>query len=408
MVSRVTVELPLGLLVLASLLGVAGCSAGSGLLADPDRPAALRLVTLDTAPIIATSAASATGPGTIQIRPATFTETEDSGSSAWCQYLKEDSAAEATILRSPSVNGTVNTNGQAGVSLGLSVSSFTKARLLEEAAQVKCRRHVAETGMQKLAFVPPRGLTPGGYRAKSFSIQVRKGELDELRQQIKYELRRGNISAEKADYLSGLIDQVHADGNAAKSLAARPPGEKSGTPEKAAFLGEDLRLADAELDEINRRIRDAEAMDVSVSAGWTSDGLRDGYDVHDGAFIGQVSFSYKLGALSPQRFAHEARAREAKLSAMQEQEKGAPWQAQLQLMAEQRSLAGLLESQIKLNRTLAETLKLVTVMSSVPSREFAGTLIAARIQVVGLLAEKAAIDGSIEEIDRAAKPRKTG
>jgi hypothetical protein len=149
-------------------------------------------------------------------------------------------------------------------------------------------------------------------------------------------------------------------------------------------------------------------MDVSVSAGWTSDGLRDGYDVHDGAFVGQVSFSYKLGALSPQRFALEERAREAKLRAMRDQETGAPWQAQLQQMAEQRSLAGLLETQIKLNQALAETLKLVTVLGSVPSREFAGTLIAARIQVVRLLAEKAAIDGSIEEIDRTTKRRKTG
>ncbi len=408
MVSRVTVERPLGLLVLASLLGVAGCSAGSGLLANPDTPADLRLATLDTPPIIATAAAGSAVPGTVQIRPATFEEAEAPGNSAWCQYLKEDSAAEATILRSPSVNGTVDSNGQAGVSLGLSVSDFNKARLLEEAAQVKCRRHLAEAGLQKLAFMPPRGLTPGGYRAKSISIQVRKGELDELRQQIKYELRRGNITAEKADYLSGLIDQVHAEGNAAKSQAVRPPAENSGSRKEAASLGEDLRQADAELDEINRRIRNAEAMDVSVSAGWSSDSLRDGYDVHDGGVVGQVSFSYKLGALSRQRFAHEERAREAKLSAMREQEKGAPWQAQLQQMAEQRNLAGLLDSQIKLNRTLAETLKLVTVMSSVPSREFAGTLIAARIQVVRLLAEKAAIDGSIEEMDGTAKRRKTG
>ncbi len=77
-------------------------------------------------------------------------------------------------------------------------------------------------GFAEAGFAAPVGLTAAGYRAKSISILVRKDELAELREQIKYELRRGNITAEKAASLSVLIDEINLEGNAAKLQAARP------------------------------------------------------------------------------------------------------------------------------------------------------------------------------------------
>ena len=360
------------LLVLTSVLGMAGCTAGAGLYG----PGALRLATLDSPPEITASTSKIAGaqakPDVVQIRPATFIETDDASESAWCRYLKEDSAAEATILRSPTLSGNVDDGGKAAVSLGVSVSSFTKARLIEEAARVKCRRYLAESGLQKLAFITPQGLTAAGFRAKSISILGRKADLDELRQQIKYELRRGNINVEKATSLSVLIDEINAEGNAAKSQADRRLADDLGKPLGAAILGEDLLKAEAELEDINNRIRTADAMDVSVSAGWNDEQLRDGFDVQDDSFSGKISFSFKLGAVSPQRFAHERRAKEAKLRAIRDQEGGTLWQIQMLHKAHQRALAGLAGSQAKLNEALAEALKLVTVLGSVQSPEFSG------------------------------------
>ena len=399
------------LLVLTSMLGMAGCTAGAGLLTGLDGPGTLRLATLDSPPEITASTSKIAGaqtmPDVVQIRPATFVETEESAESAWCRYLKEDSAAEATILRSPTLSGNVDDGGKAAMSLGVSVSSFTKARLIEEAARVKCRRYLAEAGLQKLAFITPQGLTAAGFRAKSISILVRKADLDELRQQIKYELRRGNINVEKATSLSVLIDEINAEGNAAKSQADRRYADDLGKPLGAAILGADLIKAEAELEDITNRIRTADAMDVSVSAGWTDEQLRDGFDVQDDSFSGKISFSFKLGAVSPQRFAHERRAKEAKLRAVRDLEGGTLWQIQMLHKAHQRALAGLAGSQAKLNEALAEALKLVTVLGSVQSPEFTGTLIAAKIQVIRLLADKAAIDGSIEEIEQNMKRLKT-
>ena len=382
-------------LILAGVFGMAGCTAGGGLLTNTESPASLRLATLDQ-----------TAQAGVEIRPATFSETDDSSNSAWCQYLKEDSAAEATILRSPSINGSMDDNGKLGVSLGVSVSSFTKARLIEEAAQVKCRSHLAQAGLQKRAVVAPLGLTAAGYRAKSISILVRKNDLAELREQIKYELRRGNITAEKAASLTVLIDEINLEGNVEKLQASRPAQFVAKAPEARRF-GADLIQAEAELDAINKKIRTADAVDVSVSAGWNDLGLRDGFDVQNDSFGGRVSVSFKLGAVAPQRFELEQRARDAKLRALQEQVNAPDRQIAAQRQAQQQALADLTQSQTRLNETLADTIKLVKVLGSVSSPEFAGTFIAAKIQIVRLLAEKAAVDGSIDEIRQSMKRRRT-
>jgi hypothetical protein len=301
----------------------------------------------------------------------------------------------------------VDDSGKLGVSLGVSVSSFTKAKLIEEAAQVKCRSHLAREGLQKRELVAPVGLTAAGYRAKSISILVRKDELAELREQIKYELRRGNITAEKAASLSALIDEINLEGNVAKLQAARPIPVVAKAPEAGPF-GEDLIQAEAELDAINKKIRTAEAVDVSVSAGWDDLGLRDGFDVQENSFGGKVSVSFKLGAMAPQRFAHERRARDAKLRALQGQVNAPDRLIAAQRQAQQQALADLTQSQARLNETLADTIKLVKVLGSVSSPEFSGTFIAAKIQVVRLLAEKAAVDGSIDEIRKTLKRPKAG
>jgi hypothetical protein len=143
-------------------------------------------------------------------------------------------------------------------------------------------------------------LTTAGYWAKSISILAHRNDLVELREHIKYELRRGNITAEKATTLNRLIDEIEA----AAKLPAGP------------------------------------------------------------------------------------------VAAQQE--------------IQQQALVELTQLQAKLGETLADTTILVKVLDSVSSPEFAGTLIAAKIQVVRLQAEKAAVDGTINEIQQSMKRAKAG
>ncbi len=142
------------------------------------------------------------------------------------------------------------------------------------------------------------GLTGAGHQARSTTTLSRRNDLAELREHIKYELRRGNITADKAITLNHLIDEI----------------EREAT------------------------------VDIVVN----------------------------------------------------------------QAAAQQQALANLVQSQAKLNETLADTIKLVEVLGSVSSPEFAGTFLAAKIQVVRLLVEKAAVDGSIDEIRQNMKRPKAG
>ncbi len=145
-------------------------------------------------------------------------------------------------------------------------------------------------------------LTGAGYQARSITILSRRNDLAELREHIKYELRRGNITGERATSLNHLIDQIH--------LAAA----------------------------------------VAAPAG----------------------------------------------------------QLVVRREARQMAIARLTRWQAKLSETLADTIKLVKVLGSVSRPEFAGTFIAAKIQVVRLVAEKAAVDGSIAEIRQGMKRPKAG
>ena len=140
----------------------------------------------------------------------------------------------------------------------------------------------------------PLGLTGAGHQARSLTIQSHRNDLAELREHVKYELRLGNITAERAATLNHLIDEIDPEPTVAPVAAQR------------------------------------------------------------------------------------------------------------------QSLADLTQSQARLNQTLADTVKLVKILGSVSSPEFAGTFIAAKIQVVRLLSEKAAVDGSIDEIRQSMKRPKAG
>ena len=400
----------IALLVLTSVLGMSGCAGTTGLLSGQSSVQGLRLTTVDAQPevtqlttLIRTKRIS----DEVEIIPAASVEVDEAASSQWCKYLKEDSAAQATILRSPTLSGSADDSGKTALSVGLSASSFAKAHLVEEEARIKCRRYLAESGLQKLAFISPQGLTAAGFRAKAKSISSRRGQLATLRKLIKREVQSGNLNTETATTLTVTIDQIVSEGNAARSQADRRLSDAYTQPQNAAILGSELLKAEAELDDLNSRIRTADAMDLSVSAGWNDHRLNDGFDVNNDSFSGKVSFSVKLGALAPSRFEHERRARDAKLSAIRNQEGGSLWQIDVLRRAHERALDGLNVSQAKLDDALGEANRLVATLGSVDNPEFRGTLIAAKIQVVRLQADKAAIVGSIAEIVENIRRLKT-
>lgn len=319
-------------------------------------------------------------------------------SSPWCTYLAEDAEAQASILRSPSIGGQADDDGNASLSVGLSVSDFHKAALVRESAEARCRRHLAESGLRKMVLMGPMELTAAGFRAKAAAIAEKNDEINGLRREIDDALAAGHLDAELAAGLVRRLDQMVAAGHEARSQAERRIAGNGIRAGDAARLSEELLRSEAHLAAVESRIRTAESYDVSLEASYSDSDMWDG-SAGAGSGVGaRVKFSMKLGAFTPGRYDHERRATAARAAAIRSEEGGLLWQVDALRQAHLRALGGLEEALAELDRSDARARALLRKLGEAPSVEFAGAVIGARIERVAIVAQRAGIAGSIAEI----------
>ncbi len=356
---------------------------------DPNEQVAVQEQALASEPVVTAAASHDSKAQSTQLPVA---------NSPWCRYLREDTAADTAIMRSPSLSGSMTDEGRASLNLGVSMSSFVKADLLERSAEVKCRRYLAEKGLQKLVFISPEGLSAAGFRAKSDAIFSARGEINAMRGEVNAALSNGDMDQARATALLVQADQLIADANSAKSNADRRLDAAAGRPAGAAGLTDELMRAEAELSDISSEIRTADAVDVSVSAGWNDDVNDNGFDATKEDFGGKVSFSMKLGAFAPSRTRHEEAARAARVDAINREEGGTLWQIAALRRAHENAIEGLVASRSQVDASLQRARGLVAQLRDADNPEFMPTLLGAKLQVIRLRAERAAVDSSISEI----------
>ncbi len=388
-------------LVFTGLLGIAGCSGGKLLeLRQSLAPVSdiQPLATASTEPLL---------PLRPRIEPAADVRIA-AAQSSWCAKLKESSAAEAIILRSPTLSGSIDDAGNATLGLSVSYSSFAKAKFAEQQAEARCRKYLAETGLQKLVFVSPQNLTAAGYRAKYNTIHAQNAKLKKLRKGIAAAMNAGTVDREKATALNLSIDRYLAEGQAAKSQADRRISERMLVPKSADALSGELLQAETDLDALDSKVRTANAMDVTARLGWDDDVSTDGLNMNDQSFSGKVSFTMQLGALSPRRFEHERRASELARKAIESEEGGAIWQIGVLRRIHERAISGLVESQAKFDQALKEAEHLQAVLNTAMQPEFDGARLSAEFEVLKLRADRASVVGSIAEINTNLNRLKNG
>jgi hypothetical protein len=321
-----------------------------------------------------------------------------SSKSHWCRYLREDAAAEASVVRSPSLNGSLDDKGRASVGLGVSLTSAMKADLIETSADVKCRRYIAEKGLQGIVLSTPQVLSYAGFRAKASSIAANRGEIDRLRTKISRLLSDGTIDQQRASSLLAITDQIVTDGQEARSEADLRAGQLSTANGNAAIFGRQLVKADAELSAVDSKMRSYDAMDVSLHAGWKDDVNSHGVQVSNDEISGKVSFSMKLGAVTPGRLAHERAAAAARSDAIRFEEGSPIWQANTMRKAYQKSLDGLVESQSQVRAALQRAQTFSRQLEAQGSEDFAVEVIAAKLQVIRMQSVMAGVDASVSEV----------
>jgi hypothetical protein len=380
--------------VLLALTMLAGCVGGHPLLGESPP---LRLSTHNEDKAVVAAPASA--PPSVEVKYGVMIAPAAAKPevSAWCDYLREDTLAQTTIMRAPSLRGSVADDGSASLALGLSVTDFVRANTLEQSAEARCRKYLAEQSLQKLVFLAPQALTSAGFRAKSKAVEAQRKEIARLRAKAQTSLEDGLADQETATAIGVLADQILADGSAAKSQADRRLEDSLGAPGSAKLYGAELLRAESDLEDLGSLMRTLDAMDVSLSVGWTDEVTADGIETASDAFTGKISFSLKLGALAPGRYAHEQAAKEAKLKAIGE-EGGTLWQVAVLRRAHEKALAGLAEQQRSLEAAIAKAEKLAAMLSDVENPEFEPPLIQAKLQLIKLKADRAGVEGSIAEV----------
>ena len=325
-----------------------------------------------------------------------------SAESSWCTSLRESALANGYVLQSPILGSSYDAQGKAEASLGLSYSNFHRASLLKDRAEAECHKYMAQTALQHLVFTTPQNLTKAGFRAKADAIDAEKFELVRLRQNVQEHMNKGDINREKASALLMLIDQLHADGQSARSQADRRM-PSSGPNEKSAHqLGNDLLRAEYDLDQVDGEIRTAENFDVGAQATYSQylDGTPAGVNANTLGFGGKVTFSMKLGVVDPRRFEHERLATAAKLRAIRDESPGSISQARELSGSQAQAIAGLEESRRQLMNAASEAKHLLATLSDVEQSEFDGAKLNARFQILKLKSDQAAVEGSLADIRR--------
>jgi hypothetical protein len=306
------------------------------------------------------------------------------------------------------LRGSVDDGAKMSLGLAMSLSDVMKANLTQEAADLKCQKYMAEAGLQKLIFLSPQGLTAAGFKARVRAIDGQHREILRLRAKAQTIMQAGNLDREKATSIAILADSILADAEASRSQAARRLDTSVGKDAAAGALGSQLLQAEADIEDINSRMRTFDAVDLSASVGWNDDTNKDGLNINDQAFSGKVSFSVKLGAVAPSRFAHEEAARDSKLKAIRDDEGGALWQVAILRRAHERAIQGLVQQQQQLDAAISKANDLARQLASIDNPEFEPPLIQAKLQLIKMKADRAAVAGSIAEIESNMKKLKAG
>lgn len=316
--------------------------------------------------------------------------------SAWCNYTAADAGAEASILRSPTLNASASDGGSKSISLGMNLLDFAKANEVENVAQLRCQQKQSEGSLSILLLVANQSNTALGSAAKANYLSQSMGKLDAVAAQSRDLLNSGDITAAEASMIEtrlARVRQSHAEAKVEAAKVETIAGGKGLTVPNAASR---LRFAEQKLQESNARMRTLNAMSVNVETGWqandrnvltTSSG--------SGQFFGKVSVGLRFGAISPNRMRYEEAAQQARVAALGESYTGIVWQSDRAAESVESARKGLATSHGAIAGALNNARETLAALRGSDRVELASTQLIAEVDVIALAAELAAIDASL-------------
>ena len=328
------------------------------------------------------------------------------GSSSWCQYLEATAGAKSAILLSPTISGSVDNDTNASAKISYDIVDIARARLEKQSAEAQCARFDASGRISRMLFITPQSLTYAGNLAKANYLSSAAPELADITKRINRHVGEGEMTAQLAAGLNQYIETVRSQEFHARAEAHRR--ETVGLLAAGEVRGLDLQLTEAErtLAQIDRLSRSLDAVSVSVSAGISHNDRTTIADRNDNDFFdrdsayAQVTVSYRLGAISPQRQKYERLAEKARVEALTENGHGALWRTAEMASALARAREGLVVQRERLQSALIEAQGNARKFSRGYEVELNQSKYRAQIDVIKITAELRGIEGTLVDIDK--------
>jgi len=320
-----------------------------------------------------------------------------SENSAWCRYLDANARAQSAILRSPTISGDINDEGDGGVNVSYDFVDLARANLKEEAAGIRCKRYLVSNRLARMMIVAPQSLTLAGNRAKADYLKSKRGKLNSIKKKIKAHISNGQMTVQLGTALMQQAETVASLEFRARAEALRRAS--IGKMDTGRIIGLDNELIDTEraLQEIDRRSRSVDAIKVSISAGY---GYQGDSGIRSNSGYGKLKLSYRLGAISPVRQEYEEIAAQARVDALREKNNGILWRSNEMSQAISRAYKGMAAQRLQLQKALAEARRNTAVFVKGYEIEMLQPRYRAQIDEIAIEANLRGIDATLIDMRR--------
>lgn len=323
------------------------------------------------------------------------------GNSAWCRYLKNSAETEATIVGSPSLSASTDDEGSGSVTIGMNLLDFKKAELLRQSSDAQCRAHTASKTIEGTLGLASEATSFAANWAKQDYLRRNLGSLNQINAQAKSYVSNGMITVQDKNFIAANISKLKAEMNTARAEADKRKNLPNFSVEQVKSRHGALVEATNDLQKIDREIRTADALDLSVQTGYRYNGqFNDQLQRNDSdGYFASVKVGVKLGALSQRRAEFEDKAASARLDSLFEENTGTVWKSGFAEKSIADSLVPLRKSENALEDALAQTNNTISELANADRSEVISTSLIAKIQRVQILSDIAAVRASIEQLE---------
>lgn len=337
--------------------------------------------------------------GQLPEKPARSVEQIATTVSASCRRILAEAGIETTMLRSPNIDGVINSQQDLSIGASYDIFDLRRANIKEELGLVQCAREDALAKIAQLLNSTDSSLSRAGYRAQANQMSRSAPELAAINRSIKNNLRAGNITRFRASALTQSIQRLEAETARAQGEADKRRIAERIRRQSFAELDKRLMHAEQRIQQLESSLRSADAVKLRATVRYAKSGenSRDITISRDGEIRAKLAVSMRLGAYTPRRYQLEEIAEEARNAALFEPDRGVLWRSDEFAQVSRQIVRSLNKERSKVAIALQDAQRTAEMTASNDQPDMLAANLKARIDAVRLRAELAGIEATIAD-----------